>query len=175
MPNYYSQHGEDSLLFEVFADSVPGGRGYFVEVGALDGRCLSNTLCFEELGWRGLCIEAHGDYFELLQRNRPHSTCVHAAVSSSDQASCEFFANHRGALSTLDPSTEGYFREHYAPWFGGFEVQHVRRARLSTLLNEVQAPARFEFLSIDVEGHELEVLAGITGNAISPGSCCSRS
>jgi FkbM family methyltransferase len=168
MPNFYSQHGEDSLLWQLFQDSVAPGQGYFVEVGALDGRCLSNTLSFEEAGWHGLCVEAHSRYFDLLSRNRPGSTCVRAAVSDRDEELCDFHANHRGALSTLEPESEGFFREHYAPWFGGFELQRVRRARLDTLLAEAGAPARFEFLSIDVEGHELAVLAGLDFRRYSP-------
>lgn len=168
MPNFYSQHGEDSLLWQLFGEASAPGQGYFVEVGALDGRVLSNTLCFEEAGWKGVCIEPHGDYFERLVPNRPGSLCLRAAVSDRDQEETEFYANRRGALSTLERESEAHFRAHYAPWFAGFEVQRVRRARLDTLLAEIGAPARFEFLSIDVEGHELAVLQGLDLRRYSP-------
>lgn len=168
MPDFYSQHGEDSLLWQLFMPEAGSQPGFFVEVGALDGRVLSNALCFEQAGWQGLCVEPHGDYFERLVRNRPGSICVRAAVSDRDEAETEFYANHRGALSTLERESEAHFRAHYAPWFAGFEVQRVRRARLDTLLAECGAPARFEFLSVDVEGHELAVLQGLDLRRFSP-------
>jgi FkbM family methyltransferase len=155
----YGQHGEDSLLWQVFGDDRTDG--YFVEIGALDGRCLSNTLSFEQAGWRGLCIEAHADYYDLLRANRPNSVCVRAAVSNEDTGALPFHANQRGSLSTLEPQHEALFRASYAPWFSGFEVQSVRRARLITLLQEAAAPPRIDFLTIDVEGHELAVLEGM--------------
>jgi FkbM family methyltransferase len=166
MPRHYSQHGEDSLLWQVFG--LDRTDGYFVEIGALDGHCLSNTFSFEEAGWTGLCVEAHETYFDLLRANRPRSWCVRAAVSSADEAEVEFHANHRGSLSTLEPEREEHFRRHYAEWFGGFELQTVRQARLDTLLAEVGAPARFDLLSIDVEGHELHVLAGLDFRRYAP-------
>jgi len=53
---YYSQHGEDFILDLIFDHKK---SGFFVEVGCIDGLRFSNTLFFEKLGWKGICIEAH--------------------------------------------------------------------------------------------------------------------
>ena len=157
MPNYYSQHGEDFLLDQLFMDKK---CGFFVEVGCIDGRRFSNTLTFEERGWKGLCIEAHSGYVELLTQNRPNSIICHCAAGDKDEDEVTFFANSRGSLSTLDKSKESYFREKYGKYFTGFEEQRVKKRRLNTLFRQ-HGVTKIDFISIDVEGYEVEVLKGL--------------
>lgn len=160
MPIYYSQNGEDAVLWKLFGEGYR--PGFFVEVGALDGMRFSNTYSFEHEGWTGVCVEAHAAYFDLLKRNRPNSVCVHAAISDHEEDQVDFYANSRGSLSTLDPTKEGYFRRHFGSYFTGFEVQLVRMRTLDSILEEVRAPVAIDFVAIDVEGHEPAVLRGFT-------------
>lgn len=158
MPNYYSQHGEDFIL-----DLLLAGRssGYFVEVGCIDGRRFSNTLTFEERGWRGLCVEAHAGFIEALRANRPRSVVCHCAAAESDQEGATFFANERGSLSTLDGSKEDEFREGFGDYFVGFEEQVVEKRRLDTLLETHAGSVPIDILSLDIEGYENEALRGM--------------
>ncbi len=158
MPTYYSQDGEDAVLWALFGSDE---RGYFAEVGALDGLRLSNCYSFELAGWKGVCVEPHEAYFKLVQQNRPGSTCVHAAVSDHDDDAVEFYANSRGTLSTLERHLESTWKEKYAPYFTGFEVQRVPMRTLTTILDQAGAPTPIDVVSIDVEGHELAVLRGL--------------
>jgi len=162
---YYSQNGEDSLLWELFKDKPE--PGYFVEVGALDGMRFSNTYSFEQAGWTGICIEAHPDYIELLRRNRPNSKIVHAAVADFDREHINFYANSRGSLSTLNADLEEEFRG-YGEYFTGWEVKQVPVRTLDTILSLHAAPAGFDILSIDVEGGEVAVLQGLNLDKFSP-------
>ena len=155
--SFYSQNGEDFLLCRVFEGQT---QGRFVEVGCIDGRRFSNTLALEELGWDGLCIEAHPDYMDLLRANRPGSAVVHCAVGDRDQSQVTFYANRRGSLSTLKPEMEQHFREHYAPYFSGFEPCTVPLRTLSSLLDE-HGIRDIDVLSLDIEGGELDALRGI--------------
>ncbi|MEI6124939.1 MAG: FkbM family methyltransferase [Pseudomonadota bacterium] len=157
MPNFYSQHGEDFILFEIFKKKADG---FFVEVGCIDGRRFSNTLVFEELGWKGICIEAHKDYMPLLEKNRPNSFTVHCAVGEKDEEAVTFYANARGSLSTLDKSREKYFKENYSGWFTGFEPHTVRKHTLNTVFAKYGV-THIDILSIDIEGYELEALQGL--------------
>lgn len=156
---YYSQNGEDAIVWALF--DKQRRPGFFVDVGALDGTRFSNTYSFELAGWKGTCIEAHRDYLELLRKNRPHSVCIHAAVADRDEPRVEFFANRRGALSTLDRTMEPVFRERFGAYFGGFEVQHVPQRTLNTILAAAGAPRPLDVVSIDVEGSEMAVLRGL--------------
>ena len=156
MHKYYSQHGEDALLDLIFRDQE---HGVFVEVGCIDGRCYSNTLTFEERGWKGLCVEAHGGYIEMLKKNRPNSIVSHCAAGEADEDAV-FYANSRGSLSTLDKAKESLWQRDYAPYFTGFEEQQVKKVRLSTLLDANQIK-EVDILSLDIEGYEVEALKGL--------------
>lgn len=158
MPTYYGQNGEDAILWSLFCDKAE--PGFFVDVGALDGLRFSNTYSFEQEGWKGICVEAHEKYFELLNKNRPNSICVHAAVSDHYQDEVNFYANSRGSLSTLDPTMEDYFRKHFGKYFTGFEVQRVMMRTLNSILEELKVRVSIDLVSIDVEGHEIAVLRG---------------
>jgi len=153
---FYSQHGEDFVLRTLFPDQ---NDGVFVEVGCIDGRRFSNTLHFEHCGWKGLCVEAHAGYIDLLHQNRPGSIIEHAAVGEEDAGEVEFYANSRGSLSTLDASQEERFKK-YGRYFTGFEVQKVPKLTLSTLFAR-HVMREIQFLSLDIEGYEVEALRGI--------------
>jgi FkbM family methyltransferase len=157
MVNYYSQHGEDVILDLLFKNKE---SGFFVEVGCIDGRRFSNTLTFEERGWKGLCIEAHSSYIELLKKNRLNSIVVHCAAAEKDEDDVPFYANSRGSLSTLDVTKENYFRQNYGAWFTGFEKQTVNKRRLDSIFRQYGIKD-IDILSLDIEGYEIEALKGI--------------
>lgn len=158
MVTYYSQHGEDYLAHQLFGDT---GSGFYVEVGALDGKRFSNTYLFEQLGWDGVCVEAHPRYLELCRRNRPAAICVHAAVCDHDRPTT-FYANDRGTLSAIEPMPAKEL-DRYGPYFSGYDKIQVPGRTLTGILAEAEAPrspAMIHLLSVDVEGHEEAVFAG---------------
>lgn len=166
MIKYYSQNGEDAVLWTLFEGKQE--TGFFIEVGALDGKRFSNTYSFEEEGWKGICIEAHKYYFDLLKKNRKNSICINAAISDHEVDEVEFYANKRGSLSTLNKQLEPFFRNNYAQFFSGFEVQKVQMRTLDSILSDIEIPKEIDLVSIDVEGHELEVLAGFNIKKYQP-------
>jgi len=162
--SYYSQHGEDFILDQMFAGQV---RGVFVEVGCIDGKRFSNTLVFEERGWKGLCVEAHTGYIELLKRNRPQSIVCHCAVGEMDKEDIVFYANSRGSLSTVDKSQEKHWKDEYAEFFTGFEEQHIPQKTLTTIFKENDI-SHVDILSLDIEGYELQALKGLDFSVVKP-------
>lgn len=161
---YYSEHGEDVLLDRLFASQA---EGFFVEVGCLDGRRYSNTLTFEERGWRGMCIEPHPDYTALLRANRPASIVCTCAAGATDADAVPFYANRWGSLSSLDRSREAEFKHRFGARFAGFDQHVVQQRRLDTLFHQYGIDA-VDILSIDVEGTEAAVLQGIDFHRIAP-------
>jgi len=161
---YYSQHGEDAILDKIFNYKKDG---VFVEVGCIDGRRFSNSLCFEERGWKGLCVEAHPDYVDLLIANRPNSIVSACAAGDNDADEITFYANRRGSLSTLDKGQEDRFRNDYGPYFSGFEEKSVPLRRLDTLFTEHNL-VDIDFVSIDIEGTEVQALKGIDFDRFRP-------
>lgn len=156
---YHAQFGEDCLLHQRF---FPGqAAGTCVEVGAGDGERYSNTLFFEGLGWRCLLIEANPEAVELCRARRSGATVVHAAAVEPARVGTATFtvAEDCPDLSSLRLDAHGT---------GALQRYFGRVAR-----REVEVPARtldeilggwgctrIDFITIDVEGHELGVLRG---------------
>lgn len=160
---YYSQSGEDALAWSVFRNEPPG---FFIEVGAFDGRHLSNTLSFEEQGWTGVCVEAHPDFVEFCRANR--KTCVHAAcVAPGHTGKATFLSEPLGVLSGIRADLTQNLDGRYASrgmTFAGFTPVEVPARTLDEIIAEHKLP-RVDFLSIDVEGTEIDVLAGFSMEA----------
>lgn len=161
----YGQYGEDIKILPLFSGKT---SGWFVEVGAMEGVRFSNTYLFELLGWKGICMEPHPDYFPLLKKNRPHSIAIHAAAGKEDKGAVDFHTNYRGFMSTLDGSLEGFFKSHYGTFFGGFKTIQVPLLTLNTALGMHHAPSPIDILSVDTEGTEADVLEGFDFERYAP-------
>ncbi len=164
MDTYYSQHGEDFLINKIFAGKA---NGYYIEIGCLDGIEFSNTYYFEKKGWKGACIEAHQDFIAALKKNRPHASVVHCAAGEEDKDNVTFYANKIGSLSTLDKNEEERWRKNYKDYFHGFEEQKVPMRTLTTVFNDLGAGA-IDFVSLDIEGYEVQALTGLDFDRFKP-------
>ena len=140
---------EQQLVRRFFDDAR---SGFFVEVGANRPQQQSQTWHLEQLGWSGVLIEPQPNLADELSRLR-RAKVFAVACSSRQNAGRRMTFHVAGAHSSLD-------RDRMAP---GTQPQHVIEVpvrALDDILAEVDAPKGFDFLSIDVEGHELEVLSG---------------
>jgi len=140
---------EQELVREFFG----GARsGFFVEVGANRPRQESQTWHLEQLGWSGILIEPQPSLADDLRRTRKAAVFA-CACSSRENSGRRMRLFVAGALSSLD-------RDRMAPGARPERVIEVPVRTLDDILAEARTPAEFEFLSVDVEGHELEVLGG---------------
>lgn len=165
---FFSQSGEDCLLWEVFGNRP----GYYVDVGAFDGIHLSNTYSFELGGWDGLCIEAHPRFAPICRENRPKATLIEAACVGPESADeITFLIEQLGLLSGIQADqTEGMDRryERRGMTFEGFTEVRVPTTTLTDALIRAEAPNEIDFISIDVEGTELDVLRGLDFERFQP-------
>jgi len=170
-PRFYSQHGEDCLLWNFF-DQQP--TGYFVDVGAFDGRYVSNTYAFELMGWKGICIEPHPVSYDILSSLRSAICLNVACVADETTKSVTLFMEKLGFLSGLLEDRQDDVKRRYEKRgleFDGFETVSVPATTLNNILSEHLprgAAAEISFLSLDVEGTELDVLRGLDLNTYRP-------
>jgi FkbM family methyltransferase len=139
---------ETRLVREFFQSD----RGYFVDVGANDPTTWSQTLHLEQSGWRGVLIEPQPDLAAALRNNRK-AKVFEVACSSPEHAGRSMPLKLAGGHSSLNAS----------PPVANAKVSGTIAVPVKTLdevLAEAGAPLPIDFLSIDVEGHELEVLQG---------------
>lgn len=154
---FHGQSREDEIAWQLFQHEP---AGYFVDVGAHDGLYYSNTLAFELAGWRGLCLEPHPKFYQQLKANRPGSLCLNAAVSDRLSHGMPFMASENGPFSSLSSEDIERLRVIYPP--DGFENMQQVIVPLITLdyALAIHGVERVDYLSVDVEGRELDVLRG---------------
>ncbi|MBI3866511.1 MAG: FkbM family methyltransferase [Planctomycetia bacterium] len=148
----YSQNCEDVLLNRLFPENY---RGFYVDVGACHPTVGSVTAHFYSCGWSGINVEPSCN-FDLLSRERPRDINLQVAVSD-DTGSADFY-EFPGAPGL---STFGRDLAEFAIHKLGHHC-HPRKVPVATLAEicRTHADRPIDFLSIDVEGHEREVLAG---------------
>lgn len=160
-PRMPSQNGEDLALWELFEKKR---TGFYVDVGAYDGVGFSNTYFFEAIGWRGVLIEAAPELYARCAAARPHSTVVHAAAGSRNGTAPFTIVDGAGGVDTLSSSMPDH--ERIAREGGQSRVVDVPLRTLDDILADVHEP--IDFVSIDVEGSELDVLQGFDLDRFRP-------
>ncbi|KKM16175.1 hypothetical protein LCGC14_1688500 [marine sediment metagenome] len=153
----WGQNKEDLILLSLFRDQK---TGFFVDVGAFDGIKCSNSYLFEKLGWNGICIEPHPDYFPALEQNR-NCICIQACASNFD-GSVTFFAHPNGDNSTIVIDDLFDFRrkdKRKAMNRDDYTEIETTSQKLDTILTKYNVTS-IDLMSIDVECAELQVLQG---------------
>jgi len=169
---YYAQLGQDKILETFFQTNPPRARR-FVEVGAFDGVHYSNVRRLHEAhGWTGLCIEPVSKNFKKLSASYQGSDvrCIQAAVSSQD-GQLDIHVSHYPHLPDWGSdvaSVGGADQERWTKRYGAeWTLEKVPSRRLTRLLDEAGIDD-FDLLSIDAEGHDLEVLASLDFERFQP-------
>ena len=159
----YAQNGEDIVLARALK---PWERkGFWVDCGAGHPKYDSVTKLFSQFGWTGINIEPLDAEFTLLTQDRPLDVNIQCLLGEQEGSGSIFAgpAENRGS-STTDP----LLVERYAKEFGQtFHESQVPIRTLADILREKQLPT-IDFLKIDVEGAELEVLRGIDLSEFNP-------
>jgi FkbM family methyltransferase len=149
--NFYSQQGEDVLVFKNFINKRRTD-GFFVELGAMDGITYSNTLFFEKhMGFKGLLIEPTIN-FKKLQESRPQCININNAVGYKDNDNVEFIGE--GAVAGMTETMNEKFRN---DWHRNSSLYKVISKRMDTILHENNVKY-IDLFTIDVEGGELVIL-----------------
>lgn len=141
-------------LFVLFVLGFPRG-GFFVEFGATDGVTLSNSYLLEgEFGWDGILAEPARGWLVALRRNRSCAIDSRCVWSRSGEM-LPFNETSVGELSTVD-AFSGLDLHSQSRRDG--QIYEVETVSLLDLLVQYSAPEVIDYLSIDTEGSELEIL-----------------
>jgi FkbM family methyltransferase len=157
----FAQEGEDMVLRRLFEGR---GTGTYVDVGAHHPWRFSNTYWFYRQGWSGLNIDATPGSMHAFRRARPRDRNVEAAVAGAART-ITFFAFDEPAMNTFDPAAVEHAK---AAGCRVVEERELRTTTLAELLREHLPGGRIDFLSVDVEGFDAEVLGSNDWDAFAP-------
>lgn len=150
----YSQTGEDAVIRSLLDETTPG---FYIDVGCHHPIRASNTLSLYLHGWRGLNIDANPRLVARFREVRRRDVAVCAAISDREQEQV-FHVFDDELVSTLAT-------EVLPEWQGKWTKQGERTVttrRLDSVLDEQRLDGtEIGLLSVDVEGHDLNVLRSI--------------
>lgn len=148
----YSQDGEDLFLERLLEGT---SSGFYIDVGAHHPVRFSNTYMFYLRGWRGINVDAQPGSMEPFRKLRPRDINLECGVGTATGV-LPYYQFNEPALNTFERS-EAEFKDKPPYRITGRVDIAVRR--LDALLDEhLPAGQVIDFLTVDVEGKDLEVL-----------------
>jgi FkbM family methyltransferase len=160
MTNYHSQYFQDRFCDKVIFNGKR--NGYFIDIGAYDGVTISNSYFFEKhKEWSGICFEPNPTVFLSLVKNRK-CECRNVGIGSKEQV-----------LTYLKIIGPGEMLSGFKDFFDSRHIDRIKKETRNDSGSQQQIPIqvvkldtfldspKIDFLSIDTEGNELEILKSI--------------
>lgn len=159
----YSQEGEDLILRKVFGRK---SNGFYIDIGAHHPKRFSNTYYFYKKGWKGINIEARPGSKILFDKTRPRDLNLEFAIGSEPKELTYFMFN--------EPALNGFSAQNVANLKDNKEYKIIKEIKLTTqrldsvLTNHLTPAQHIDFMSIDVEGLDYDVLISNNWNLFKP-------
>lgn len=149
----FSQEGEDLLLKRIFEHKK---NGFYIDVGAHHPFRFSNTYLFYKKGWKGINLDAMPNSMKIFEKYRPRDINLEIPVGK-DGEKLVYYIFNEPALNTFDKNRiEAIVSKSVYTLIREMEIQ-IRS--LKSILDEYLPKGQnIDFMSIDVEGLDFEVL-----------------
>lgn len=166
----YGQFNEDPFIISVFEGKI----GYAIEVGCANGINDSPTKSLEDLGWETLCIEPNPHLFHLAETKRKFVLNYAAGDENKDGVSMTLFTLNNGNQTAISGLREDKrLIDSHQSLIRDKEIISVRVRTLDFIINEWEQFLGYklpeiDFISIDTEGTELDVIDGFDFSRFKP-------
>ena len=155
----FSQSGEDMILDTIFCDI---SNGTYVDVGANNPFIQSNTHYFYRKGWQGVNIDALPGSMNLFNKIRPRDINIEAAISSNE-TELTYYMFKSSFYNTFSDNDIEKIKK-VSEFLGSKNIKTIRLENVFENLNLLN----IEFLSIDVEGLDFDVIKSNNWNKFRP-------
>ena len=152
-----SQFGEEKKILELFDKDL---KGVYVDLGCFHPTRSNNTLEMYKKGWHGLNVDLNPLTIDLFNYARPFDINICCAISNKKTTKKLFFLGDLDSKNTLDPSHKNWLSKHFKISKRDFKIRSVKTNTLNSLLKKYDF-YQIDFMNIDLEGHELEVIKSI--------------
>ncbi len=160
---FFSQAGQDKIIKNYFFQNKK--NGFFIEIGAYDGIIGSNCYHFEKfLNWEGIAIEPSQIQYDKLKNNRTCKT-INKAISN-DKKDVEFLEVIEGLTQMSGINNENYTAIEAIKKSEKSKTK-ISKITTTTFDEEITSNTEIDYLSIDIEGGELDLLKSIDFNKYS--------
>ena len=172
----YSQFGEDLILAHFFAQ-IDIKKPTYLDIGANEPRYISNTYYFYLRGGTGVLIEPNPYLYKKLKRFRPRDTVLNTGIGVSEKAEADFFLfpNFANGLSTFSEKEAKHWTETGMKGLGKIPIEKIIKIPLipvNNILEKYFGNKAPNFISLDVEGLDMEILRSLDFNKYQPEVIC---
>lgn len=158
----YSQEGEDLILRRIF-ETKP--TGFYVDVGAHHPKRFSNTYFFYKIGWRGINIDPMPNSMHEFRKERPDDTNIECGIAVTE-GELSYYIFEEYAINTF---SESLANERINKGHKLLKTQVVKIYPLSSILDKyLPYKQAIDFMSIDAEGFEMQILISNNWNKHRP-------
>ncbi len=158
--NYFSFSGVDVIIENIFRKK---NDGFYIDVGCQHPIKNNNTFLLYKKGWKGINIDLDIDNINLFNIARPKDDNINIAVSNKVGVTDLYFYHKKSPINTIDKRTSDFQKAH---------VSEIKKVKTNTLVNIINSSKyynnKIDLLTIDVEGHEINVLEGFDFNFNKP-------
>ena len=163
----YSHYAEDLIVLHLLRDKLHRGEpGVYVDVGAFDPVLFSNTLLLHQHGWRGVNVDPNEAQIAKFRRFRPADANLHAIVSGGTRPVVYLEYPTAGTNRLVNPAEIRLENINGEP---PTRTVPMTTVTLTDLLDaHLPSASGVDFLNIDCEGEDLEVLRGLDWSRWSP-------
>jgi FkbM family methyltransferase len=165
----YAQSGEDIVVDYLLRGVLRIKRPTYLDIGAHEPSYLSNTYLFYRMGLCGVCVEPNPVLCNRIRRVRPRDKCVNAGVGFSHRADADFYVMNPPTLSTFSSQ----FKDE-ALRNPRYSLQKTVRVPLVPMVDIIEEHCSRcpDFISIDVEGLDMELVRDFDFNRYRPAVFC---
>jgi FkbM family methyltransferase len=167
----YAQNYEDIIINGFFPDIK---KGKYIDVGAYDPEIDSVTKFFYDRGWSGINIEPQPKLIKKFISKRKRDTNLNVGISNKkDKLKLREFKGD--GLSTFSENTKEEYEKHPDTNTLDYTDYDVQVTTLKDVFSQYYPDTDVQFLKIDVEGYELEVISGNDWERYRPHLLCIES
>lgn len=149
-----SQFGEDVFLFSLFDKNY---KGIYLDVGCYHPIKHNNTLIFFKNGWHGINIDLNPLTIELFNFMRPNDINLNIGVSSDELEKNLYFIDETNTQNTLSENQLIFLKKHHNLKASEITQKKIQTKKLDKILEDHKLK-KIDFMNIDIEGHELDVI-----------------
>ena len=147
----YSFNGVDLLVDYIFKNKK---NGFYLDIGAQHPVSNNNTYLLFKKGWNGINIDLDEKNINLFKLARPNDVNLNFAISDSEKEVDLFFYHDASPINTLSKNVSNFQKAKVS------KIKKIKTKILNNVLEGLSPKNHIDYMNIDVEGHEVQVLKG---------------
>jgi len=165
----YAQRGEDIIIQDIF-NMIGIEKPLYLDIGANDPVFGNNAYLFYANGSRGICVEPNPKLARRIITKRPQDICLNAGITDGSDGTAKFYVFDNDSLSTFSEAQAKFLISNTSYKLSGEIIIPVMNIN-SLLLNHF-SKSHLNFLSLDCEGNDLNILKNMDFGLVSPDVIC---